>query len=128
MSAAMFLPGPEVRQALARPRAWLVACLCAEWCTSCREFRPAFEALAARRPAETYAWLDLEDDQPLLEDIEVETFPTLWVQCGDAVHFAGPLPPRAAQIERLVEAVRAGGHPALRGAIDLAARLRDVRG
>ena len=41
---------------------FLVACLCAAWCGTCRDYRAGFEALAARFPEARFLWLDVEDD------------------------------------------------------------------
>jgi len=87
-----------------------VACLCAEWCGACREYRPLFEKLAHSAPAgERHAWIDIEDRAEVLGDLEIETFPTLLIaDAGGAVHFYGSVTPHARTLERLVENARRG--------------------
>ena len=80
--------------ALAAPAQAFVACLCAAWCRTCDDFRPAIEDWARQRADVSVVWLDVEDDADLVGDIEVENFPTLLIQRDGAVRFFGPIPPR----------------------------------
>jgi hypothetical protein len=81
-------------------REFSVACLCAEWCHVCGEYRPGFLALAARFPQAEFRWIDIEEDPP---EQEVEDFPTIWVRRGDKTLFYGPQPHAHALLERLLE-------------------------
>lgn len=83
---------------------WVVACLCAAWCDVCRQFRPAFDALAARHPAYRFVWVDVEDEADIVGDFDVEDFPTLLIQRGDTVVFFGTVLPDAGQALRLLQA------------------------
>jgi thioredoxin 1 len=83
---------------------WFVACLCAAWCDVCRQYRPAFEALAARHPDKRFVWIDVEDEADIVGDFDVDNFPTLLIQRGDAVAFFGTVLPDAGQAHRLVQA------------------------
>ena len=58
---------------------WLVACLCAAWCDTCNAYRSAFEALAEKHPDKCFCWIDIEDQASLVEDIDIENFPTILV-------------------------------------------------
>ena len=90
----------------ARP---LVACLCAEWCGSCREYRPTFDALAKRFAAVAdFAWIDVENESDALGDPDIENFPTLLIAGADATLFFGPVTPQAQTAERLVQSAVAG--------------------
>jgi thioredoxin 1 len=81
----------------------LVACLCAEWCSSCREYRATFAALAAQFAGRAdFAWIDVEDDADALGDPEIENFPTLLIAEPQALCFLGPVTPQAQMAERLV--------------------------
>ncbi|MGQ0545109.1 MAG: hypothetical protein ACT4P3_07225 [Betaproteobacteria bacterium] len=79
-----------------------VACLCAEWCHVCTEYRPGFFALAARFPQAQFRWIDIEDEEP---EREVEDFPTIHVQRGGETLFYGPQPTAHAVLERLLQAL-----------------------
>ena len=70
----------------ARPK-WLVVCLCAEWCGTCREYRDPLKAVAADFPQHAFAWIDIEDEAELAGDVDIETFPTLLVLEGPQVLF-----------------------------------------
>jgi thiol-disulfide isomerase/thioredoxin len=103
-----------------------VACLCAEWCGTCRDYRGAFDAAAAANPGARFAWIDIEDRPAVMGDLEVETFPTLLIADGDGVLFFGPVTPHASTLAGLVERARRGalGSVADRGIAELAARAR----
>ena len=80
----------------------LVACLCAEWCGTCRSYRATFTELAARHPECCFVWVDVEDHADALGDFDVENFPTLLVQRGSDVLFFGPVLPHAGVVEGLL--------------------------
>lgn len=77
-----------------------VACLCAEWCYVCVDYRPGFLALAARFPQAEFSWIDIEEQEP---EREVENFPTIHVKRGGQTLFYGPQPPSHALLARLLE-------------------------
>ena len=81
---------------------WVVACLCAEWCRSCREYRACFESFRPREGAVRLAWIDIESNDRILEDIDVDGLPTLLVGNGTEVVFAGPVIPRIEILQGLV--------------------------
>jgi thioredoxin-like negative regulator of GroEL len=83
---------------------WIVACLCAAWCGTCASYRAAFDALAARHPDKTFAWIDIEDQAAVVGDLDVENFPTLLMQRGDSVAFFGTMLPDAQVADRLIQA------------------------
>ena len=82
---------------------FLVACLCAAWCGTCRDYQKGFQALAERFPNARFLWLDVEDDADLLDDYDVENFPTLLIQRHDSVLFFGPMLPHHEILQRTVE-------------------------
>jgi thiol-disulfide isomerase/thioredoxin len=94
-------PPPEPR--------WLVTCLCAEWCGTCRDYRAPMQAVAAEFPDHAFAWIDIEDEPELAGDIDIETFPTLLVLEGPKVLFYGPVLPGADGLRRLLRAVEENG-------------------
>ncbi len=112
---------------MSAPDRLLVACLCAAWCGTCREYQPHFDAArAADAGAADWAWVDIEDHDEVLGALDVENFPTLLIARGDTVLFYGTVLPHAQTLQRLVDNARAGdfkpqGDPALAG---LPARVR----
>ncbi len=71
----------------------IVIALCAEWCGTCREFRPVLARIAAAHPEIVFAWADIEDDAEIAGDIEVESFPTLaLIRNGEPLYFGATLP------------------------------------
>lgn len=88
----------------------LVAGLCAQWCGTCREYRPLFDqqALAFGERAD-FAWVDVEDHDEVLGSLDVENFPTLLIARGDEVLFYGVVTPHAQTLARLVQTALDGG-------------------
>jgi thioredoxin 1 len=80
-----------------------VACLCAEWCDTCKDYRAGFDALAREFPQAEFAWLDVEDDAEAVGDLEVENFPTIEVKRGEEVLFYGAMLPRHDLLRRLLK-------------------------
>lgn len=91
----------------------LVACLCADWCGTCREYQPRFEQLKAQFPGVHFVWVDVEDESELVDPIEVENFPTLLMATPERVQFFGTVMPHLETLQRLVETQLAPGAPAL---------------
>ena len=82
---------------------FLAACLCAEWCKTCREYRPGFEALASRFPAMKFRWVDIEDHADEMGDLDITDFPTLLIFRGARVLFFGVIRPQPRHLGRLLE-------------------------
>ncbi|GGC60034.1 thioredoxin domain-containing protein [Undibacterium terreum] len=84
---------------------WLVACLCAAWCNTCGDYRAAFDALRAQHADKCFAWLDIEDQAHLVDEIDVENFPTILIQHGDHILFFGTMLPDVKQLHRLISSL-----------------------
>jgi len=78
----------------------LIACLCANWCKTCTEFRGTFDKLALQSAGAKFVWLDVEDDSALVGDIEIENFPTLAVFRGGKPLFYGVTMPQEGVVAR----------------------------
>ena len=88
-----------------------VVCLCAAWCSTCRDYRATFEDAAGRHPSMGFSWVDIEDETDLVGDLDVETFPTLLVADATSVRFFGPLLPQPDHLGRLLASLQADGPP-----------------
>ncbi len=88
---------------------WLIACLCAAWCGTCRDYRAGFEALGKRYPEARFLWVDVEDDADWAGDLEVENFPTLLIQRDDWVLYYGVMLPHHGHLQKTLDALRALG-------------------
>ncbi len=84
----------------------LVACLCAQWCGVCRDYRSRFEQvrrqIMATHPKTQFLWIDVEDEADLLHPLDVEDFPTILLARGDQPRFFGPLTPQVDTLVRMV--------------------------
>ena len=83
---------------------WVVACLCAAWCDTCRQYQASFDALALRHPDKRFVWIDIEDQADVVGDFDVENFPTLLIQHRDTVAFIGTVLPDLQLADRLIQA------------------------
>jgi thiol-disulfide isomerase/thioredoxin len=88
---------------LADPKTLLVACLCAEWCGTCREYRVMFDVLADSHPAACFVWIDIETHSELVDDYDVENFPTILIEDGVSTRFFGTVLPQRRIVERMIE-------------------------
>lgn len=95
---------------------WLVACLCAAWCGTCRDYRATLEAMAREHPALHFAWLDIEDEADALApfDLDIENFPTLLVARGNDLRFLGTVLPHANTLARTLQAAREAVLPGMK--------------
>lgn len=88
------------------PATLLVACLCAQWCTVCRDYQARYHQVLSELQLEfphvQVLWIDVEDHADLVDPIDVDNFPTLLLGVGDQARFFGPLTPHAETLERLV--------------------------
>ena len=105
-----------------------VVCLCAAWCGVCRDYRATFDAAAAEAPAGArFAWVDIEDEAELLDDVDVENFPTLLIARGGRTLFFGPVTPQPATLARLLQGAHAGELAAPTGAAAIDALVQRLR-
>ena len=106
------------------PGTLFVACLCAEWCGTCRDYRAAFDALADRHPEVCFAWIDIENHADRFDDLDVENFPTILIEDAVTTRFFGTVLPQAAIVERMLADLTAlpgvTGAPKLRLALAVA--------
>ena len=81
-----------------------VVCLCAEWCSACRAWRPEWDAIAARYPALEWQWLDIEDEPDLMDEVglDIETFPTVLIARDEKALFLSAIPPLPAFLDNLI--------------------------
>lgn len=91
-------------------RRWVFG-LCADWCGVCRDWRAVFDAAAARHPQDRFVWIDIEDEDELVGDIDIETFPTLLVGSSDRVLFFGAVVPTPDLLTRLLASLDGSDPP-----------------
>ena len=104
----MVTPLTTASPASTTPQLW-VYCLCAQWCGTCREYQPLFDRLAADMPQARFVWVDVEEHDALLGDLDIENFPTLLL--ADAQRrpcFAGTVLPHADTLQRMCQAALQG--------------------
>lgn len=112
-------PSPTTHESIDAP-AWQVFCLCAAWCNVCQQYRAGFEALAPLAPWARFVWVDIEDEEQALGDVDVETFPTLLIADPQGVRFFGPMAPQPALVLRLLQGFT-GGEAGVRAQLPLQA-------
>ncbi|MCM3565866.1 thioredoxin family protein [Hydrogenophaga intermedia] len=86
-----------------------VVCLCADWCGTCRDYRPEFETLTGAQPDWRTRWVDVEDFETVLDDVDITTFPLILIVDGaGTLCFAGPVTPQPGMLQRLCQAAQLG--------------------
>ncbi len=90
----------------------LIACLCAQWCGTCRDYSPLFKQLQAEFDTLRFVWVDVEDEADLVDPIDVEDFPTLLIASEGQARFFGTLTPHLETLRRLVQATLDSPGPA----------------
>jgi len=103
----------EELSAALRGEVWVIACLCAGWCGSCRDYASPFAAWAERNPQHHFVWIDIEDQADLVGDLDIDNFPTLLIQRGSTVSFFGPTEPDTRLADRLLQAQTTKSHAEL---------------
>jgi thiol-disulfide isomerase/thioredoxin len=81
----------------------LVACLCAQWCGACRDYRGLFDQLQNEFTDAQFVWIDIEDEADLVDPVEVDNFPTLMVVDKGEVRFFGTLTPHIDALRRILQ-------------------------
>jgi thioredoxin 1 len=101
-----------------------VACLCAQWCGTCRDYQAAFNDVADRHPDICFAWIDIETHADRFDDLDVENFPTILIEDAVTTRFFGTVLPQQGILERMLVDLTALpgmiGAPKLRPALALA--------
>ena len=85
------------------PPSLLVACLCAQWCGTCRDYRPLFDQLQTDFAPARFVWIDIEDEADLVDPVEVDDFPTLLVVADGQARFFGTLTPHIDTLRRILQ-------------------------
>lgn len=93
---------PKLLPALERE--FLVVCLCADWCGTCREYEEGFRELERKYPDVGFLWVDIEDEHSGVEDWDIENFPTVLIQRNELVLFFGPLLPHQRILKQTLDA------------------------
>lgn len=114
-----------IRIRLSEPGTPLVACLCAAWCGTCRDYRQIFDELAAAHPHACFVWVDIETHSDWVDEHDIENFPTILIQESHETRFFGTVLPFANVLNRMLRdpATMGGaksGAPALRGILTAA--------
>lgn len=100
-----------LRQQLALNKGLIVACYCAAWCDTCRDYQSEFSALSEKWPQHTFVWVDIEDDPELLDEHDVEDFPTILIQGSKGNLFFGEQLPYISHLDRLIRSAEQGNAP-----------------
>lgn len=116
----MTLYFPQDAAALAQrvdslPQGLVVACYCAAWCDTCRDYQSGFRAVSEKLPQHTFVWVDIEDHPQWLGDHDVEDFPTIVLQDATGTVFFGEQLPYPEHLERLIQAFEQRRTPVVDG-------------
>jgi len=109
----------------------LVACLCAQWCGVCRDYRQRFDEARDRvqrdHPQVQFLWIDIEDEADLLNPVDVEDFPTLLLARGAQPRFFGPLTPQVQTLVRMIDTQALNANASALTSADMVALVARIR-
>lgn len=88
-----------------------VACLCAQWCGTCRDYQSLFEQLRHEFPQAHWHWVDIEDQADVVDPVEVENFPTVLIAHEGRAQFFGTITPHLDTLRRLIHTHSQGATP-----------------
>ncbi len=97
---------PALQHQLQQHSGLLIACYCAAWCDTCRDYQSEFSTLSTQWPQHTFVWIDIEDDPHLLDDHDVDNFPTILIQSDKGNLFFGEQLPYISHLDRLIDSVQ----------------------
>jgi thioredoxin 1 len=84
----------------------LVVCFCAAWCRTCDDYTQVISTLKSKYSSQVeFVWIDIEDQADLLDNIDVENFPTLLISDNNELYFWGTVLPHAATASQLIDRV-----------------------
>jgi thioredoxin 1 len=92
----------QIAERISQPGTLFVACLCAEWCGTCRDYRAGFDLLADAHPDMCFAWIDIENQADRFDDLDVENFPTILIEDSVTTRFFGTVLPQASIVARML--------------------------
>ncbi|WP_239663487.1 thioredoxin family protein [Citrobacter koseri] len=81
----------------------LVACFCADWCSSCQAWRDNFSRLAQKSPEDCFVWLDIDKHPDMIADIDLDILPVMLVQNEEKVYFLGTIKPELSIVEKIIQ-------------------------
>lgn len=79
-----------------------VACLCATWCGTCRDYQARFESMQNLYPNALLVWVDIEDKADIVDPVDLENFPTLLISKAGQLTFFGVITPQQETLERML--------------------------
>jgi thiol-disulfide isomerase/thioredoxin len=97
------MPSATVTESPSETQPLLVACLCADWCGTCRDYQSVFAQLQQEFPQIKFIWIDIEDQADLVDPIEVDDFPTLLIASQGQALFFGTVMPHVETLRRLIQ-------------------------
>ena len=90
----------------------LIACFCAAWCRTCDDYARVVNSLKQRyAQCADLVWVDIEDQADVLDEVDVENFPTLLISDTKQVYFWGTVLPHASNATQLIDHVLSGDMP-----------------
>jgi thioredoxin 1 len=64
------------KETVSKPGIVLIDCW-AEWCGGCKDFDPVFDSVAQRHPDHTFARLDTQAEEELVDELGIKHIPSL---------------------------------------------------
>lgn len=83
----------------------LIICFCAEWCSTCRQYRKKLSILSDQLKRHIFYWIDIEDNYEFIGDEDIINFPTLLVQINRKTVFYGSIDSSIDHLEMIIKTI-----------------------
>ena len=78
----------------------LIACFCADWCSSRQAWQNNFSRLAQKFPEDCFVQLDIDKYPDMIVDTDLDILPVMLVQNEDKVYFLGTIKSELSIVEK----------------------------
>ncbi|AFZ82523.1 thioredoxin family protein [Candidatus Kinetoplastidibacterium crithidiae] len=84
---------------------YIIACFCAEWCGTCRDYQSKFHEVSENFIDYNFYWIDIEEDDYLLDDEDIINFPTILIQNKYKTLFYGVINPNIKYLTKIISGI-----------------------
>ncbi|AWD32622.1 hypothetical protein CKSOR_00516 [Candidatus Kinetoplastibacterium sorsogonicusi] len=80
----------------------MIVCFCASWCSTCIDYKKKLEIFSNSITEYSFIWLDIDDHEHLIGDIEIENFPTILIKKSNKNVFFGTISSNILVLEKML--------------------------
>ncbi|MBW0454588.1 MAG: thioredoxin family protein [Candidatus Kinetoplastibacterium crithidii] len=84
---------------------YIIACFCAAWCGTCRDYQSKFSEVSENFRNYNFYWIDIEENENLLDDEDIINFPTILIQNKYKTLFYGVINPNINYLTKIIKGI-----------------------